>query len=163
MSGPSRTMVPDALNFARCFSTALAEIPISAAILVAEYSGCTFSKSRIFLLLFTFFSELLQERQEFGYPPFVRLVDITLSDRNPARASEMAEKLKERICRLNGGFTVKGPYSLDYQDNGKHLLRIAFPKDRNLSRNKLSVRDAVLKFEETEKYQGHITIDADPA
>lgn len=111
----------------------------------------------------TFFSGLLQERQEFGYPPFVRLVDITLSDRNPARASEMAEKLKERICRLNGGFTVKGPYSLDYQDNGKHLLRIAFPKDRNLSRNKLSVRDAVLKFEETEKYQGHITIDADPA
>lgn len=111
----------------------------------------------------TFFSGLLQERQEFGYPPFVRLVDITLSDRNPARASEMAEKLKERICRLNGGFTVKGPYSLDYQDNGKHLLRITFPKDRNLSRNKLSVRDAVLKFEETEKYQGHITIDADPA
>ena len=111
----------------------------------------------------TFFSGLLQERQEFGYPPFVRLVDITLSDRNPARASEMAEKLKERICRLNGGFTVKGPYSLDYQDNGKNLLRIAFPKDRNLSRNKLSVRDAVLKFEETEKYQGHITIDADPA
>lgn len=108
-------------------------------------------------------SELLRERQEFGYPPFVRLVDLTVSDRNPVRASEMAEKLKERICRLQGGFTVKGPYPLDYQDNGKHLLRIAFPKDRNLSKNKQLVKDAVLAFEEAEKYQGHITIDADPA
>ncbi|MGN0188236.1 MAG: primosomal protein N' [Candidatus Cryptobacteroides sp.] len=109
------------------------------------------------------YSELLAERQEFGYPPYVRLVDITVSDSNPDRASEMADRLKEKICRLQGGFSVKGPYTLDYQDNDKYVLRIAFPKDKNLSNSKRLVRDAVIIFEEAERYQGHITIDADPS
>ena len=105
--------------------------------------------------------ELLEERKEFNYPPFVRLVDIIISDNN--RASGMADKLKEKICAIGGGISVKGPYSIDYADNGKYSLRLCFPKDRNLASGKKMVREAILRFEEAERYQGHITINVDPS
>ena len=58
LSGPSWARRPSALSLAKCFSTALGDIPSSFASLVPEYSGWTLSISRIFSLLFGFFSPL---------------------------------------------------------------------------------------------------------
>lgn len=51
----------------------------------------------------------LKERQEFAYPPFVRIVKITVKSRDRLRVNEAATALGERLSSLKGA-EVTGPF-----------------------------------------------------
>ena len=53
--------------------------------------------------------EQLKERQEFAYPPFVRIVKITVKSRERIRVNEAAAALGERLSLLKGA-EVTGPF-----------------------------------------------------
>ena len=106
---------------------------------------------------------LMEERREFGYPPFCRIIDITVRDSREDRAVAMSDRL---AVSLSGkGFRFTGPY---HTGSGKtsgsfiRTVRVSLPKDRHLSDSKSKLLDTVLGFEREARYQGHISIDVDP-
>lgn len=108
--------------------------------------------------------ELLRERRDFGYPPYCRIIDISVKDPHEARAEEISQKLCRELGRYS--FRTVGPYSpISGLDAGRHVrtVRISLPKDRMLSQNKALIQKTVSGFERKEGCQGRIVIDVDPA
>lgn len=109
-----------------------------------------------------FRAALLAERQDFGFPPYSRIIEITVKDIFEDRAERMSRWLGERLAKFN----ITGPYSPvtdKVADMYIRNLRICLPKDRMLSASKKSIRSIIADFEKSRKYDGHITIDVDPS
>jgi primosomal protein N' (replication factor Y) len=105
---------------------------------------------------------LLAERQDFGFPPYSRIIEITVRDRFEERAERMSHWLGEKLA----GFNITGPYTpaIDkVADNYIRNLRICLPKDKTLTTSKRNIRNIIAGFEKSRKYDGHITIDVDPS
>ena len=113
-------------------------------------------------------SGFLAERKLFGYPPYSRVVAVTVKDYNLTRLEKMCQDLGSVLeySDLGKGTTVVGPYRpvVDKIAN-QHIrvLRILFPKDRNLVRNKSALAGITESFAKERKYTGHITLDVDPS
>lgn len=108
--------------------------------------------------------ELMDERRDFGFPPFSRIVTLTIRDRFEDRAQRMSAGLARAISAAVPGVT--GPYTPNPDkkaDNYIRHIRISLKKDRNLYTYKKAIRNQTAVFETKEKYAGHITIDVDPA
>ena len=114
---------------------------------------------------------LMQERKDFGFPPYSRIIELTIKDIHEGRLSRMAEIL---AVRIGSHFTgqgdilspVTGPYSPVVDKLADHhirKIRICLKKDRMLSANKSALKTIVSKFEKEQKYDGHIILDVDPA
>ena len=105
---------------------------------------------------------LLTERKDFGFPPFSRIIEITIKDNYADRVERMSVWLSERLSK----FEMTGPY-LPVIDRiaDQHLrkIRICLPKDRTLFEKKKMIREIISRFETSYKYDGHIVIDVDPA
>lgn len=114
---------------------------------------------------------LMQERKDFGFPPYSRIIELTIKDIHEGRLSRMAEILASRIgAQLTGQSDilspVTGPYSPVVDKLADHhirKIRICLKKDRMLSANKSALKTIVSKFEKEQKYEGHIVLDVDPA
>jgi primosomal protein N' (replication factor Y) len=118
---------------------------------------------------------LLLERKDFGFPPYTRIIELTLKDTSESRIELMASKLSQTLQKafkspsgqgLLAACPVTSPYSpvIDrVEDNYIRKIRISFRKDRQLSTNKIMLKEAILSFEKERKYTGHISIDVDPA
>ena len=131
--------------------------------------------------------DLLQERHEFDFPPYTRIIEVTFMDRYADRAERMAAKLAaalgtviskhqaggHAVCNANdnltrnmAGTSIIGPYSpvIDkIADQHIRTIRISLRKDKRLRSLKEAIRNTVLTFEKNEKYTNHITIDVDPS
>jgi primosomal protein N' (replication factor Y) len=83
---------------------------------------------------------LLEERRRFGYPPFTRLVEIKVSDKNEARRAKMSALLAREFGSL----------------------QIFLPKDASLAAAKADIARRLAAFERQYKYRGHIYADVDP-
>lgn len=108
--------------------------------------------------------ELLAERQEFNFPPFFRTIEITIRDRYEDRADRMAKELSDGFRRDLA--SVTGPYAPAVDkvaDLFIRKIRISLRKDRWLKSEKSSLLKAVNEFEKIKRYDGHISIDVDPA
>lgn len=107
-------------------------------------------------------SGLLSEREEFGYPPYTRIIDIIIRDRNEERAGRMGRLLAGTLSDFN----VTGPY---IPAEGKlaneyiRCIRITLDKDRRLAGRKIRLQEAISRFESCRNYSGHITLNVDPA
>ena len=111
----------------------------------------------------TYNDNLMMERKDFGFPPFTRIIEATIKDSNEKRASAMAFAL---AGTLRGDFNITGPYSpaVDkISDQHIRIVRISLKKDRNLGMHKQNLMQAIRIFEKERKYDGHITINVDPA
>lgn len=67
---------------------------------------------------------------------------------------------------LRKSFDIIGPYSPTIDKiSDLHIrnIRISLKKNRNLSLYKRQVIDIIGNFEKTEKYEGHLTVNVDPA
>lgn len=126
---------------------------------------------------------LLQERNEFDFPPYTRIIEITFMDRYADRAERMAAKLATALGMViskqpiggyandnrigsRSGTAIIGPYSpvIDkIADQHIRTIRISLRKDKSLKSLKEAIRNTVLTFEKNEKYTNHITIDVDPS
>ncbi|MGM9763692.1 MAG: primosomal protein N' [Candidatus Cryptobacteroides sp.] len=114
---------------------------------------------------------LLAERRDFGYPPFSRIISLTISDRIEDRAQRMAAALSDILHNNFEALSrtlpvVIGPFSPaadKVADEYHRCIRITLPKDRNLFTHKEKIKSVILAFEKSRKYDGHITINVDPA
>ncbi|MBQ2105169.1 MAG: hypothetical protein II478_08405 [Bacteroidales bacterium] len=84
--------------------------------------------------------KLLEERRNFGYPPFTRLVEIKVVDKNEARKA----KFTSVLCREFGS------------------LQVFLPKDSSLAAAKADIARRIASIEKQYKYSGHIYADVDP-
>jgi primosomal protein N' (replication factor Y) len=116
---------------------------------------------------------LMQERKDFNFPPFSRIVELTIKDTFEDRAERMAMRLGNIMRKhfepagtpILGG-PVTGPYApvVDrIADQHIRTIRISLRKDRNLAKGKETIRTAIKEFEKSQKYDGHITINVDPS
>ena len=122
-----------------------------------------------------FSDSLLAERKMFGFPPYSRIIEITIRDKHQNRAelmvSRLAAKLRQTFkCPSGQGLLasspITGPYSpvVDkVQEEHIRCIRVSMRKDRTLSANKAVLNETILKFEKDQKYNGHITLNVDPA
>ena len=110
----------------------------------------------------SFSMDLLQERQDFGFPPYSRIIELTIKDIYEDRAERMATKLG----RAFKGMNIMGPYApavSKVADRHIRMLRISLAKDRSLKSRKEAIRRLVNEFEKAYRYEGHITINVDPS
>ena len=106
----------------------------------------------------------LEERRDFGYPPYCRIIDISVKDSFEDRGERMSVKLCGRL--ESNGFRFTGPYNpIPGTDAGRHVrnIRVTIPKDNMLSRNKTLLQNILTDFQRKENYTGHISVDVDPA
>lgn len=108
---------------------------------------------------------LLAERKAFGFPPYTRIVDVTVRDSNAARLRKLAGELAAELA----AFAPLGPFAPARTNQGDEsaaealTLRITLARDRELIKRKRALAEAIGAFETTRKYTGHIGIDVDPA
>ena len=107
--------------------------------------------------------DLMQERKDFNFPPYTRIIELTFRDSNEGRAVKLAEDLAHVLRK---SFDITGPYApaVDrISDQHIRIIRISLKKDRHLSAHKKSVMKTVQEFEKARRYDGHITVNVDPA
>ena len=116
-----------------------------------------------------FNANLLQERMDFGFPPYSRIIEITVKDIYEDRAERMASGLAsaiERTLDMDQHNTVTGPYPpavSKVADNHIRSIRICLRKDRNLPARKKDIMNILHAFEKENRYTGHISVNVDPA
>ena len=109
---------------------------------------------------------LLNERKEFGFPPYTRLVNIVIRDTDEMRAARMGTKLAGLLENGTPPYTVTGPYipAVDkVADNHIRIIRLGLRKDRQLAAVKRHLMKMLSEFMQKEKYEAHIVIDVDPS
>lgn len=108
-------------------------------------------------------AQQMDERKAFSYPPYTRLVDITLEDFNEARMREKATRLAARL--RSEGFDCLGPFA---RGSGKTAgryalcLRITFSKNRDYPLRKQALARDLDDFAREEKYTYNLSINVDP-
>ena len=105
---------------------------------------------------------LLMERKDFDFPPYTRIIEITIKDTFEDRAGRMSARLAQRL----GKFNISGPYSPvinKIADQYIQKIRISLKKDKNLNNEKILLKEAIKTFEKESKYENHISIDVDPS
>ena len=122
--------------------------------------------------------DMLQERHDFNFPPFSRIIEITFRDIYEDRAQRMSFKLAALLNQYfhDAGASarrtaldlapVTGPYApvVDkIADQHIRTIRVSLKKDRDLIKHKKALSSMIFSFEKAEKYAGHISIDVDPA
>ena len=111
-------------------------------------------------------SNFLSERKLFGYPPYSRVINAVLRDRNQGRIGLMGRALADSFVSAGlKGVKVIGPYSPPVDRvNGEYIriIRLLLPKDIRLKSNKATISKVVETLEKERKYTGHISLDVDP-
>ncbi len=111
-------------------------------------------------------TKLLSERKLFGYPPYSRVINAVIRDRNAARVELMSRSLVETLSRsLGNNVKVIGPYSPAVDKVGGEnirIIRLLLPKNKLLKSNKATLEEEISVFESGRKYSGHIALDVDP-
>ena len=106
---------------------------------------------------------LMEERKAFGYPPFSRMIRISVRDTSAKRLETLSQRLAQRLVSTLGNNYVTGPYSPQQDEAGTlREIRIMFPRDASLPSRKAALRSTVTDFEQEARYTGHITVDVDP-
>ena len=108
--------------------------------------------------------EMLVERKDFAYPPYVRLIALTVKDRYEGRVWNVGRLIKEAADAL-GIRDIAGPTApaVDVVA-GEHIVQfwIKLPRDRNLAATKRALYTRIDQIERD--FKGHTTliIDVDP-
>jgi primosomal protein N' (replication factor Y) len=114
----------------------------------------------------TFNLQLLEERKDFNFPPYSRIIEITIRDKSEKRVYTMSCRLAEALGRKLSPEKITGPYQpiVDrIEDEHIRQIRISLKKDRQLGVNKAIISKVIAEVEKSCKYIGHITINVDPA
>lgn len=112
-------------------------------------------------------SRLLDERRQFGYPPFTRIIQIRVKDASEERLTRESGRIAGllRSVLQGGGAEVTGPFSpLVDKISDQHIrhIGITLRRDASLSSRKEVILASITRFEKEENYPGHITLDVDP-
>ena len=104
-------------------------------------------------------SRLIEERREFGYPPYTRIIRITFKSDDKKRTESLAAKVKQVIPAC-GFDDVSGPAAPPAEKaGGEYRLQFIIKTDRN--RNRASEKERLLERLKTVSATD-ISIDVDP-
>ena len=98
---------------------------------------------------------LLEERRQFGLPPYTRLVDVLLPD--CSRFPDIPGKLSRRL--ISRGFRATDAL---VRPDGRSFIRVTFRRDRSLAARKKVLSEAVQAFMTEHKLRSGAVLDADP-
>lgn len=108
---------------------------------------------------------LLAERKAFAYPPFVRLISVTVKDRYEGRVWNVCRLIEEAMKAI-GIRDIAGPASpaVDVVA-GEHIAQfwIKLPRDRNLAAAKRALYTRIDQIDKDFKGHTTIVIDVDPS
>ena len=114
----------------------------------------------------TFNMQLLEERKDFNFPPYSRIIEISIRDKNEKRAFAISGKLARALESRFSSESITGPYQpiIDrIEDEHIKKIRVSLKKDKHLSTNKSTLIKIITDLEKASRYTGHITINVDPA
>ena len=114
-------------------------------------------------------ADLLAERKLFGYPPYTRLVHITLKDSNEKRLEFLSKELRNALLaafsETDTPPAIVGPYSPAVDriaGEAIRQIRVTLARNKALTSLKRTLAQAVTDFGKERKYTAHITLDVDP-
>ena len=114
-------------------------------------------------------TDLLAERKLFGYPPFTRLVHISLKDSNEKRLDFLSKELRNALLAAFSDTdtppAVVGPYAPAVDriaGESIRQIRVGFPRNKALTSLKRTLSQAVTDFGKERKYAAHLAVDVDP-
>ena len=114
-------------------------------------------------------ADLLAERRLFGYPPYTRLVHITLKDSNEKRLEFLSKELRNALlaafCEADTPPAVIGPYAPAVDRiAGESLrqIRVTLARNKALTTLKKTLEKTLLSFGKERKYTAHLAVDVDP-
>jgi primosomal protein N' (replication factor Y) (superfamily II helicase) len=107
------------------------------------------------------------ERRNFHYPPFFRLITLTVIHRDPQLVNKGAESLASALRKQLGKEAVLGPeYPLVARIKAQYLKNIIVKLDRksNLQTKKEILREILEEFSLTAQWKGvRVKVNVDPA
>ena len=114
-------------------------------------------------------ADLLAERRLFGYPPYTRLVHITLKDSNEKRLEFLSKELRNALlaafCEADTPPAVIGPCAPAVDriaGESIRQIRVTFARNRALTSLKKTLEKTLLSFGKERKYTAHLAVDVDP-
>ena len=114
-------------------------------------------------------TDLLAERRLFGYPPYTRLVHISLKDSNEKRLDFLSKELRNALLAAFSDVdtppAIVGPYSPAVDriaGESIRQLRVTFARNKALTLLKKTLSSSVADFGRERKYTAHISMDVDP-
>jgi primosomal protein N' (replication factor Y) len=114
-------------------------------------------------------ADLLAERKLFGYPPYTRLIHITLKDSNEKRLDYLSKELRNALLAAFADAdtppAVIGPYAPAVDRiSGESIrqLRVMLARNKALTALKRTLAQAVSTFGKERKYAAHVAVDVDP-
>lgn len=105
------------------------------------------------------YAELLNQRHEYSYPPYSRVVELIVSDTNAARGSKLSQILREDILLEVGSQCHRIAPLLPMEDHWR--FKMFLKRDNTLIKVKSLILNKIKTFEEKYSYKGHILIDVD--
>ena len=114
-------------------------------------------------------ADLLAERKLFGYPPYTRLIHITLKDSNEKRLDYLSKELRNALlaafAEADTPPAVIGPYAPAVDriaGESIRQLRVMLARNKALTALKRTLAQAVSTFGKERKYAAHLVVDVDP-
>ena len=113
--------------------------------------------------------DLLAERRLFGYPPFTRLIHITLKDSNEKRLDFLSRELRNALLAAFSDVdtppAVVGPYAPAVDrvaGESIRQIRVTLARNKALTILKRTLEKTLLSFGKERKYAAHLAVDVDP-
>ena len=114
-------------------------------------------------------ADLLAERRLFGYPPYTRLVHITLRDSNEKRLEYLSKELRNALLaafsEADTPPAIIGPYAPAVDRIAGETIRqirVMLARNKALTALKHTLAQTISTFGKERKYTAHIVIDVDP-
>ncbi|MBI5218279.1 MAG: primosomal protein N' [Bacteroidia bacterium] len=112
-----------------------------------------------------FYNTQINERKTYNYPPFCRLVKLTLKHKNEATADHAARELMKEL-KLHFGDRALGPETPvvnRIQNRFIKNIMVKLDKNKSLGRSKENLRQIITRFKSNEaRNTTDIIIDVDP-
>ncbi|MGM9747752.1 MAG: primosomal protein N' [Candidatus Cryptobacteroides sp.] len=116
-----------------------------------------------------FDNQMLRERKDFNYPPFTRLINISVKDSFAERAERLADALSNHlkaVLNMESIAEITDAYAPPIDRKGnlyERIIRISLRKDRHLSEVKRRLVKILEEYEASHNCRGRITVNVDPA
>jgi len=112
-----------------------------------------------------FFAEQIKDRKKFNYPPFVKLIKITLKHKNLNKVNNSSNWFFKRLLPYFKANLLgpEFPYISRIRNKYQKNILIKLPKDHSLSGVKKILKKSLLSFQSVSDYRSvQVIIDVDP-
>jgi len=113
-----------------------------------------------------FYKAFIQERLEFHYPPFTKLIKLSIKDANKDKVSEAAHWLADRLRDIFGSRVLGPEFPPVARIRGKYMMNIMLKFERhnlNMEGAKKEIMTEISQFKSNKDFKKmQIIVDVDP-